>query len=117
MSDMLRAVPEAVRSWSQTVAFLRSLDRVPSALATADLLEQAEARWTGKVVPRTSMHDLWFTLPGDPYPWSKDLRVSAIAGGFEYKLSRDGKLISADRAFAATAPAVLDAFLMQLADG
>jgi hypothetical protein len=102
--------------WSERAAFLRSLDRVPAALANADLLEQAQERWAGKVIPRTSMHDLLFTMPDDPYPWQQDLRVSAIEGAFEFRFSRDGLLVTADRATAPNAPAVLDALLLQLVD-
>jgi hypothetical protein len=61
------------------------------------------------------MHDLLFTLPDDRYPWHKDLRVTAIDDAYEFKLSRDGHLITADKATAPNALAVLDAFLLQLA--
>ena len=79
------------------------------------------------------MHDLLFTLPGDEYPFRREVRVAfdpAVSvyeftlcgrapGAYLHEPSEPGRapqtgLITADRAFEATAPQVLDAFLMQL---
>jgi hypothetical protein len=72
-------------SWDDAVEFLTSLDRVPAALATGGLLNRAR-RWQGRVVPRTSMHDLLFTTPGEEYPFARQLRVSWKDGSFEFWL-------------------------------
>jgi len=86
----------------------------PGALANADLLQQAERKWAGKVDSRTSHHDLLFTLPGETFPWSTVVLVSHHRGEFEFQLRRDELLITTDRATTESAPAVLDAFLLQL---
>ena len=100
--------------WESTLALFQEMERVPAAVATGDLLRQAEDRWEGKVVPRTSMLDLLFTLPGEAFPWRTTVRVSHVEGVFDFQLVRDGHLVTADRAGDTNAPVVLDAFLMQL---
>ena len=101
--------------WDGSLAYLRDLPHLPGAIATADLLERARPAWERKVVARTSMHDLLFTLPEDEFPWHATVRVGKTSeDAFEFQLVRDGHLITADRAADDTAPAVLDAFLMQL---
>jgi hypothetical protein len=101
--------------WNDIADWIEALDHVQAAAATADLLRQAAPKWEGKVVPRTSMLDLLFTLPDDPFPWQKEVRVShAPLGVFEFQLVRDQLLVTADRATTVNAPVVLDAFLMQL---
>ena len=78
---------------------------------------------------RTSMHDLLFVPPGDRYPWVRYVQVSAAGDGFWFPqfdgvyrvelwlpAANDPRLAvlrSADKA-RENAPAVLDAFLMQL---
>lgn len=101
-------------TWRESVDFLRSLDTIPGAQANADLLGGAEAAWSGRVVPRTSMCDLLFTLPGDPYPFAADLRVTWENDVFELRFFRGGLLVSVDRCRAQNAPSVLGAFLRQL---
>jgi len=103
------------RNWDAVVESLRD-DRIPAAHPNADLLDQAKARWDGQVVPRASHLDLLFTLPSDPYPFERTVSVSHSEGVFEFQLhdSRGFHLVTADRATRETAPAVLDAFLMQL---
>jgi hypothetical protein len=106
--------------WGHTVAVLREGpgDRAyPPWLANADLLDQAEHRWSGKVVPRIQMDGLLFTRPGDPWPFSRLVRVNFDENynAWTFELVVSDFLRTADRAFAETVPAVLDAFLMQLA--
>lgn len=109
------------REWAEPVAFLLSRDKVPAAQAMGRLLAQAEGAWHGRVVPRTSMHDLLFTIPGDPYPFSTEVRVSWSEGLVDLRLisarERVRVLVTADRCREATAPAVLDSFLLQLVGG
>jgi hypothetical protein len=100
--------------WTSSVNFLRSLAAVPAAQANAGLAEQAKEEWDGEVVCRTSMHDLWFTLPGDTFPWSADVRVSWAHDIFQLRLSRNGLLVTADRCRADVSREVLDSFLHQL---
>jgi hypothetical protein len=90
---------------------------VPAALASADLLHEAEARWGQRLVARTSMHDVLFTRPGDVYPFPLFVRVSAHGDVFEFQLRRSDLLVAADRATRPNANNVLDAFLMQLDAG
>jgi hypothetical protein len=101
-------------TWRDSLDFLRSLPAIPGAQANADLLAGAEAQWTGRVVPRTSMFDLLFTLPGDPHPFAADLRVTWESDVFELRFHRGGLLVSADRCRAPNAQAVLGSFLRQL---
>jgi hypothetical protein len=100
--------------WQETVDFFRDLRHFDGAGPTAELLRRAEKRWADQVVPRTSMADLLFTLPSESFPWSTVVRVSWSPTAFEFQLSRDGLLITADRATDAHASEVLDAFLLQL---
>ena len=101
-------------TWASSVNFLRSLTAVPAAQANARLAERAQAGWEGKVICRTSVHDLWLTLPGDDFPWTADVRVSWTDEVFEFRLSRNGLLVTADRCREGSSLAVLDAFLHQL---
>ena len=107
----------AAASWVDSLRFLGELNQVPAAAASARLLSAARPRWGGIVVARTSMVDLLFTRPGDEYPFEITVRVSWDDGIFEFRLhDRAGyRLVSADRCQAPNAPAVLDAFLFQLA--
>lgn len=108
---------------------LREREGVPAALMNAELLADAEARRDGRVVSRSSMHDLLFTRPGDPFPFPMSVRVIADGDVFEFQLNRKGphwagplaptrgpNVVAEDRARWAKAPAVLDAFLMQLVE-
>jgi hypothetical protein len=99
--------------WTSVVAALVALDH-PAGRAHAWLLEQAEARWNGHVIPRPEVHDLVFTIPGDEAPFRSSVRVQWSDGTFELWLVDDGFLVTADRREEATAPAVLEAFLLQL---
>lgn len=61
------------------------------------------------------MYDLLFTRTDEEFPWTVTVRVGRVGrDAFEFKLIRDEHLITADRATDETAPAVLDAFLIQL---
>jgi hypothetical protein len=110
------AAPSIEPEWSESIASLRERTQVPAALANADLLSEAEAQWSGRLVARTSMHDLLFTRPGDTYPFPLVVRVSVDGDVFEFQLRRTDLLVAADRATRLNARAVLDAFLMQLED-
>lgn len=103
--------------WQATVDFFRGLQNFDGADPTAELLQSAEERWANQVVPRTSMADLLFTLRSEAFPWRTVVRVSWSPTAFEFQLSRDGRLITADRATGAHASDVLDAFLLQLTAG
>src|ERR1700674_3300350 len=103
--------------WGEVVKDLKGRTSVAAALVNADLLESARARWDGVVVARTSMHDLLFTLPGDPYPFDGAVRVSWLDGTFEFRLTRKGLEIAADRCREPNSRLVLDSFLTQLAGG
>jgi hypothetical protein len=99
--------------WQSAVAALSGHDH-PAARANAWLLEQARARWDGHVVPRPAMCDLLFTVAGDEPPFRTTVRVQWADGTFELWLVDDGFLVTADRCEETMAPAVLDAFLLQL---
>ncbi|MFN8017274.1 MAG: hypothetical protein U0P45_04030 [Acidimicrobiales bacterium] len=105
----------ARRAWADTVADLRGRQAVPAAQANAELLERAEATWSSRVEAHTSMHDLLFTRPGDGYPFQEQVRVAWVDEVFTFTLQAErGKTVTADRARAANAGSVLDAFLVQL---
>lgn len=101
--------------WADVVKDLKGRTNVPAALVNADLLESARARWDGVAVARTSMHDLLFTLPGDPFPFAGAVRVSWLDGVFEFRLFRNGLQVTADRCREPNSRLVLDSFLAQLA--
>ena len=87
-------------AWNESLAVL---SEVPTAAATAAF------------VPRTSMADLFFTLPDEPFPWRNIVRVSRNSPTrFELQLSREGVPVTIDRATEKDAPAMLDAFLTDL---
>jgi hypothetical protein len=67
-------------TWRDSLYSLRSLSGVPAALANATTLLAAMSRWGQHLVARTSMHDLLFTLPGDDYPFSSQVRVKWATG-------------------------------------
>jgi len=100
--------------WKSSLDFLRSLDGVPAAEVTADLLESVLADWQDRVVARTSMHDLLFTKLGQGYPWKAQVRASAVGNVFEFQLLRGQHLVTADRCHRDNAEAVLRSFLAQL---
>jgi hypothetical protein len=77
---------------------------VRASVSNAGLLQQAKGRWDGKVVARTSMHDLLFTLPNKAYPWHTTVEVSYAEGVFEFQLVRGLLLVTADRATEENAP-------------
>lgn len=105
---------DAGPTWLSTVTYLRNLTTVPAAQANAVLADGAGTAWDGKVICRSSMHDLLFTLPGDDYPWRADIRVSWIDGVFEVRLERGGLLVTADRCRDEMSQVLLDSFLHQL---
>jgi hypothetical protein len=98
------------------VTELRNLKHLEAAAPTADLLEGAQARWEGTVIPWTSMLDLLFAPASESFPWSCVLRVSRVEGGFEFTLSRDDDLVEAERVHEEQAPEALDAYLSRLTD-
>lgn len=99
--------------WTKSSEFLRS-SGVDAALHVARVLDEGAARWSQRVVSRTSMHDLLFTLPGDDYPFASEVRVSWNGEAFEYTLLRRRLLVTADKCHEERASQVLDAFLEQL---
>ena len=64
------------------------------------------------------MHDLLFTRLGDQYPFPRFVRVAFDADDetFTFTLWSSAGIVAGDKTRHATAPAVLDAFLTQLAD-
>jgi hypothetical protein len=100
--------------WKERVNFLRELENVPAARANAELLQEAALQWAGRLVPRTSMHDLLFTRIGDDYPFDAEVRVHYADGVFEFTLLRRGLLVTADRSHRELSGQVLNAFLLQL---
>ena len=82
--------------WLKMVHELERREAVPAAQANASLLRRVQDRWQNRVVPRTSMHDLLFTLVGDPYPFRRSLRV-AYEGEFEFRLLDHDELQKAER--------------------
>lgn len=101
-------------TWASSVISLRSRTAVPAAQANAALAEHAQPEWDGEVICRTSVHDLSFTLPGDDFPWQAEVRVAWAERIFEFRLLRNGLLITADRCREEASRAVLDSFLHQL---
>lgn len=107
----------AEHEWDESVGSLLSRSSVPAALAVGSLLADAQPRWGGRVVPRTSMHDLLFTVPGYPYPFEDSVRVTWADGVFTFSLVEGGAVRTADHCHSENAPRVLDAFLAQLVGG
>ena len=124
-----------MESWGDIVTRFRSpYARSPDAadLALADLLDAVEARWSGHVQVHMGMDRLVFVPPGEDYSTRYLLASFRLEHGdgetdgqpdgvFSFELylpaannPRISVLRSADKAFRATAPAVLNAFLMQL---
>lgn len=104
--------------WDEQVTSLVRLSTVPAARALGALLADAGERWEGRVVPLTSMHDLVFTVPGQSYPFEALVNVSWKDDVFTIRLEERGGLVrAADHCREANAPAVLDAFLVQLVEG
>ena len=114
-------IPE--NQWDRSTAHLRDLDAVPAAQANAWLLDQAREKWRSVVMARTSMYSLWFTMPGDVFPFDRTVKVSWLDDVYEFRFEDEVRLrerrleplVAADRSFAANAPVVLDSFLYQLA--
>jgi hypothetical protein len=107
----------AEHEWDESVGSLLGRSSVPAALAAGTLLAEAKPRWLGRVVPRTSMHDLLFTVPGYPYPFEDSVRVAWADGVFTFSLVEGGAVRTADHCHSENAPSVLDAFLAQLVGG
>ena len=70
-------------TWQSSLDFLRGLHEVPAAQANAITLSQVRLRWQHCVIARTSMHDLLFTVPEDPYPFENSVRVRWASGRSE----------------------------------
>lgn len=112
MSQADRVERRTEPAWTTQVRWLAER---PHGEANARVLASAQRTWEGRVVPRTSMTDLLFTIPGDEHPFVETVQVSWANGVFEFRLSADhGKLVTADRCFEPAASSVLDAFLSQL---
>jgi hypothetical protein len=104
--------------WDTSLGLLARRSHVPAAAATAALLARARSKWEGRVVPRTSMDDLLFTLPGDEYPFEESVRVSWQDGIYEFWLHVEKvQLLTADRCRENHSSAVLDSFLVQIVPG
>ena len=99
--------------WQSSTEMLRGLDSA-EAQANAWLLDQGRERWAGTVMARTSMASLLFQMPGQRVFVGRQVRVSWRDDVYEFQFL-DPFLVTADRCFATNAPAVLDAFLYQLA--
>jgi hypothetical protein len=113
-TDEASCVRMADPSWSDSVTFVSSLTTVPAALATVRLLARAEERWGGRVVPRTSMHDPLFTLPGHDYPFTESLRVAWANGVYELTLLFGDVVDAAETVEEDAAPNALDDLLERL---
>lgn len=102
-------------SWSRAVERYRPLAFQKPVL---DLLEAARQKWESSFAVTTSMFDLIFHAPGDPYPWQLSVQVGWSDERFEMSL-RDhfGRVITGDFCREATAPIVLESLLIQLAAG
>lgn len=107
----------AEREWDESVGSLLGRSSVPAALAVGALLAEAKPRWDGRVVPRTSMHDLLFTVPGYQHPFEESVRVAWGDGIFTFTLEESGVVRTADHCRSESAPKVLDSFLAQLVGG
>ncbi len=103
--------------WDERVAALLSRSNVPAARAAGALLGEAKERWEGRVVPRTSMHDLLFTVPGYLFPFEEFVRASWADHVFTVSLMEGPVVRTADRCRLENAAAVLDAHLAQLVSG
>jgi len=78
---------------TEVEANLRSRTSVPAALANADLLGRVAAEVGANIVPRSSMHDLLFTVRGQDYPFTDSVRVSAEPTSYEITLRRDSEVL------------------------
>jgi len=102
-------------TWRDSLYFLRSLSAVPAALANATTLLAATPQWSQRLVARTSVHDLLFTLPGDDYPFRSQVRVQWAAGTSTILRWQDDALAEETNAEADNVDRVLDAVLERLA--
>ncbi len=98
--------------WQSSTEMLRGLE-IAEGQANAWLLDQGRDRWAGTVLARTSLASLLFTLPGATH-YGRRVLVSWRGDVYEFQFLNPS-LVTADRCFAKNAPAVLDAFLYQLA--
>jgi hypothetical protein len=110
---MTRAEP----TWQEGVDELRRRTTVPAALANAVVLVAARSRWQHTVVARTSMHDLLFTLPGDDYPFDREVRVSWSDDAFVVTLKERAAVLAQVEATFETVDRALDALLVRLVGG
>ena len=81
---------------------------------SADLLDAVKDRWMASVMARTSMFDVFFTLPGAALPGDDEVRASWVVDSFEIGRMRSSALVSMDRCNEHDAPGILDAALAQL---
>jgi hypothetical protein len=104
--------------WRESAESLELRTAVPAALANAELLREAEERWSGEVVARTSMHDLLFTRPGDVYPFPRFVRVAVDGDAFDFRLcvlnQDDLEVVAEQRTSRDVALATLESFLVRL---
>lgn len=113
ISDAGSVVP----AWQHVQRSLSERGVVPAALANGRLLAAMPAGWHGRVVARTSMHDLLFTRPADRYPFPSAVRVSWSDDVYSFSLTNEVGVVAADKSHEPNAPSVLAAFLCQLVEG
>ena len=104
---------QATDSWTKSEAFLRS-SKDETARHLADLLDAVKDRWKARVMARTSMYDVIFTLPGTVVPWDDEVRVSWVLNSYEIGLMLAAALVAMNRCNEHDAPGILDAALTQL---
>lgn len=104
----------ATEEWEELTARFESYVRVPAAQANARLLRRAAPVWSDRLVARGSMHDVIFTVPGDEYPFTEQVRLRSENDTYEFVLFRGRLVVTADRCLERNALSVLDAFLSQL---
>lgn len=113
ISDAGSVVP----AWQHVQRSLSGRSDVPAALANGRLLAALPAGWRGRVVARTSMHDLLFTRPADRYPFPSTVRVSWAEDVYSFSLTNEVGVVAADKSHEPNARSVLAAFLCQLVGG
>ena len=63
---------------------------------------------------RTSVYDVFFTVPGAVIPWDDEVRVSWVHDSYEIGLMRAAALVAMNRCNEHDAPGILDAALTRL---
>jgi hypothetical protein len=101
--------------WVNSIDSLATLEKIPAAQALRRLLTHGREKWSGRIIPRASTHDVVFTLPSHHDPRAAHVHVTWIDGEFIFSLvAEQGQLVTADRTREPGAPQALDAFLVQL---